>query len=127
MRTCRGEQTLIIQQDGDVTLAGETMVTTDADDVMASQGQVTLQLDQNVLNNLLLEPETTQIQIGALAVSRILDFPASSSALIWQSRLFRPSATVSRIGLMESCTCRRGGPPPPTLLMPPTQGLPPPA
>ena len=37
-------------------------------------------------------------------------------------RLFRPSTTVSRIGLMESCTCRycrchcccRGGPPPPT-------------
>ena len=26
---------------------------------------------------------------------------------------FRPSATVSHIGLMESCTCRCGGPPPP--------------
>ncbi len=24
--------------------------------------------------------------------------------------IFRPSATVSRIGPMESCTCRRGGP-----------------
>ncbi len=32
----------------------------------------------------------------------------------------RPSATVSRIGLMESCTCRhcRGGPPPPPLTPP---------
>ena len=25
--------------------------------------------------------------------------------------VFRPSATVSRIGLMESCTCHHGGPP----------------
>ncbi len=30
------------------------------------------------------------------------------------SVFFRPSATVSRIGLIESCTCRRGGPPPTT-------------
>ena len=27
--------------------------------------------------------------------------------------IFRPSATVSRIGLMESCTCQHGGLPPP--------------
>ena len=34
-----------------------------------------------------------------------------------RTRFFRPSATVSPIGLMESCTCRRcrGGPPPPKL------------
>ena len=39
---------------------------------------------------------------------------------------FRPSATVSRIGLMESCTCRRGGPAPPATDWPPPHKADPP-
>ena len=44
-----------------------------------------------------------------------------SAVVFVSSGFFRPSATVSRIGLMESCTCHRccGGPPPPHWLTPP--------
>ena len=48
-----------------------------------------------------------------------------------EAAIFRPRATVSRIGLIESCTCHRccGGPPPPTTTitpLPPPQLGPPP-
>ncbi len=52
------------------------------------------------------------------AVERQMPFPCLSESLQLGFScyegcgvLFRPSATASRIGPMESCTCQHGGPP----------------
>ena len=52
---------------------------------------------------------------------RIPNDEATQKPKTMLSCIFRQSATVSQIGLTESCTCRRfhGGPPPPGWLIPP--------
>ena len=66
---------------------------------------------------------TTDISRKSTCLGQILSIASGRFAI------FRPSATVSRIGLMESHTCHChwcGGPPPPQLADPPPGWLPPP-
>ena len=71
VKTCQGEQSMIITTSSE----GQTVITSE------ENGQVTLQLEQSVINDLLLEPETTQIQIGKRQFIKAR-LPCGSSGII---------------------------------------------